>query len=261
MSSARILGNIQKSGNYYSKGKTRPGFETWVYEALPGVGVYEGEARCHFVSFEAIQYILVEILNRYAKRNSQKTFLQAIRAFAQIFLDFYKDEEYKNKVNAKIDAVWRAFRVNMTLGGGEDLFLAEINQYLSYLNSCPGNLRFPFVPSTGNSWNSSIGRCYDPGEWSCWYQGKKVTDRFDAYYVLTSNADLRRVEIQVPGEDAQRIRSVDGFCHTYQIDGSLKLATAYTEDESGKYPFVYSSDNGFDLPESCSRFSGRIVLV
>lgn len=260
MNSAGELGDIRKSGSLYTKGRNRPGFETLVYRALPGEGVNAGAARCHFVSFEVIQSILLEILNRYAKKNTQQEFYAAICDFAQIFLDFYVDQEYKDKVTDKIRAVWSAFRVKMTFGGFEERFLTEINQYLSYLNSCPGNLRFPFDTSVGNSWNSSIGSVYDPGGWSCWYQGVEVSNPFGSYYAISINVDLGQVEVRLSAEDGQRIRSVNTFCQTYQVYGSLKLATAYTQDENGNYPFVFSSDNGFDLPESCSDFSGRIIF-
>ncbi len=254
------LGEIYFSdGKYHDDGK-RPKFESWVSAEFPTTGFYEGAARCHYMSFYLIQDVLIKALNQYALKGKKEIFKSIIREFPGVLAarddcdEVYK--EYEDAMESAVENVLGSIEKYGTADFVQETFVKNMNKYLSCLNSCPYNLRFPqeTTGDSGNQWNSSIQENYDPGEWGCFFDGQEISSWAGLEPGVPMNVDLSQVEIRLSNLDGMKIRAMDDFCEQYKIKTSVKLATAYAKENGRKYPFVYSSSNLFSLPKNCSSF-------
>lgn len=218
------------------------------------------------MSFYLLQDILLKALNQYLLQWEIGGFIDIIWEFPNVLAapdNYYTVcEEYEVAMNTAAVCVSESLEDFGMDEFEHETFLKYMNDYLSCLNSCPYNLRFPgeTTGNIGSRWNSSIQENYDPEAWRCLFNNEEVSNYTELGPGVPMGGDLSWVTVELSDFDRAKIEIMDEFCTYYEIDASIKLATAYTVFDGEQYPFVYSSSNLFEMPLQCTGFIAKTIL-
>lgn len=161
-----MLGKIywDPQNNQYDIDNRRPAFKKLIRRFMNN-----GQNRCHSISFYLLSVLLCDFANHLpmamafqnAVTHMEQTFGNGIAVFFQwggnipqnvrrIYLNQLRN--YANRLRNKIGRAQSADQIEN-----------ELSQFLSHLNSCPFNLRYPGNP--GVNWNQAVGEAFDPRMW------------------------------------------------------------------------------------------------
>lgn len=263
---AGCLGNIGYNGGFYAI-RSRPAFLNHVNAALPPNGL----DRCHSYSFSAMQQCLISILNRFVMSPAA---LSHISRFVSIFFALGDAASQQLLINAQADCNlalfchrYGPFQSNLSY------LLQMLNTLLSALNSVTGNLRYPASAAHGNSWNRSIGECYDIGPWFYVQNGFVLYDNtgprpaIPAQQYMNTIGTLQPLNLPVPADgfcayglhDCNLLQALLGF--NQSIGFRCAPIQYYSAcDLSANSLFLYSSSNLFPIPQNCVTASGSLCV-
>lgn len=263
MENLPLLGGIRWNGQKkkFEIDQERPGFKSFItnYMNLPRVN------RCHSVSFYLLSAVLCDLANN---SESPEDFKAAVGYLAETFgagvagypvpnenIPDKSKRDYLNQLDAYTAELQEA--AENAVNGSD--FKNELLNFLSHLNSCPFNLRYPSKPTV--NWNQSVGDTFDPRMW-CYVNedGKVISD--DTMF------KLRPVSVEAycrkRGLAATQVRENNGFYILNARDGYLLgrlidmgqfLSEEYLEDPPLKLtqsiedeiPYLASSSNMYPV--------------
>lgn len=140
----------------------RPAFKRFVRRYMNN-----GQNRCHSISF----YLLSVLLCDFSNNLNQATLQAAIRHMQATFgygigmnysgaaIPWRSSVTYIRQLNNYVTRLCN--KINRA--AGPHLIENELSQFLSHLNSCPYNLRYPV--NVNANWNQAVGEDFDPRMW------------------------------------------------------------------------------------------------
>lgn len=207
---------LNKENKFFWRGSDRPNFLPIVTQA---VFCQEDIDRCHSASWQMLCLVVIDILNngRYKVldkigatiilesfdiimkdlvnyyNNEQTLFPDILPAIPQVIVSAYSValDQSLNDLSQQFEAALKKNRLNGVI--------PYVYKYLSLLNSCVFNLRYPAVPAF--RWNQSVGGAYDPRRW-CYVDGdgnvisnEKTLDQsvpYKDYDIVFRKIDMRQ---------------------------------------------------------------------
>lgn len=168
-SGSQMVGKIYwdpANGQFYIDNK-RPAFKKCVTRYMNN-----GQNRCHTISFHLLSVLLCDFANNL----NQNKFISAVNHMKTTFgvgiQGFYNGGGIPRRSvttysNQLVNIVAKLVNKIRTSQGGAQIE-NPLSQFLSHLNSCPYNLRYPVNANV--NWNQAVGEAFDPRMW-CYVDG------------------------------------------------------------------------------------------
>lgn len=162
--SSQMVGKIYwdaQAGKYDIDNK-RPAFKKFVRRYMN-----TGQNRCHSISFYLLSVLMCDFANflptvnafQAAVTHMELTFGTGIAAVNGTGIPIRIRNTYINQ----LINYGNKLRTGIGNAQTKDQVENPLSQFLSHLNSCPFNLRYPGNP--GANWNQAVGECFDPKMW------------------------------------------------------------------------------------------------
>ncbi len=140
----------------------RPAFKKFVRRYMNN-----GQNRCHSISFYLLSVLLCDFSNNLnpaalqaAIRHMETTFGNGIAwNYSGTPIPWGANNTYIRQLNNYTTKLCNKIR----RAAGPALIENELSQFLSHLNSCPYNLRYPV--NAGVNWNQAVSEDFDPRMW------------------------------------------------------------------------------------------------
>lgn len=224
-----------------AEGTDRPDFLPETKEVIP---VNQGQARCHYISYKLICTGLVGVINAARLGSNQ------IQLLNNLYNSVYMDSSFQQ---AQAGA-WANIQRIITEVSYMDIsaLLTVAMDLLTNLNSSIGNLRVG-----DQRWNASIQWQYDPAWWIYAVTSRQYRDQTGRYKNLPDNVSSLTAEcFYLHTNDQKRLASLNPLAHF--LPNMVGVYSAV--DENGD-PFIFSSNNKFDLPDETEAFSAPVYYI
>lgn len=202
------------------------------------------QARCHYISFLYLKNSLTKLANLLVQGSiMRETFNSDVDILTEAVLTGEGtesvDHRYKDNVESIYEQVRRCGEYVKNTDVTSDDFVRGLNLLLYYMNSVYDNLRI------GNrSWNSSIGKYYDPDRWVFSGADGRLLNSNLALDIRLDQ-DYRDNEGGFPENTFYLISAVDaGKLNILFNLESVPKPQMFTAIYNGR-PIIYSSNNAF----------------
>ena len=234
-------------------------------------------ARCHRISYDTIENILVDLFNYSLFKNSSETddvrniILDNLLNMFYVDASQYSSDPYYENIcennecmKETIEELKKFTYINFVQSAKAGLFNFKLNGLLSSFNSSLNNLK------EGNThWNSSISSKYDPESWvyksgvnsegiPCGYTSENVDNiislpseyaDFPEGFYLESTIDVFMIE---------HLLGIQNLLKHQYIDFGIKI---YNKDDNTSISILSSSNNNLDFRRSISIFCNSPVFI
>ncbi len=213
-------------------------------------------ACCHRISYHTIEEILIFTYNKLGQdeitAGEKDTILELLLNV------FYPDGEPNENEDPDNNQNYTELTIVLDkLRGIDTLNLKDVETckqvsdllgtVLCCLNSAPANLRDGYV-----SWNSSIGSCYDPSEWTTVLDGKEIFSQKGTVtpQIPTEVSDGIYLTDEADGRGIHTLKMIESILEEELLQLNCCVYTQWLDDNQYvEYPALYSSLNEFRLED------------